>query len=232
MRITMIGGKGQVGTNVAQVLRRRGHHVLVADAAADGSAPDEVRIDALDPAAVAGAVSGADLVVHMAVVVPRTESERADPARLAAAWAVNVGSLAVCLEQCRPLGVPVAHVSSMSVFSRYGHVPVDAETEPDSVETYGLSKRVAEQTCRLYAEQFGMRITSLRLAFPAADEIAPRWLRPTTTEPVELAMADGTPVRALSATQLAGVLEECADAPVGHRSLAVTASPETLVQGS
>lgn len=230
MRITLIGGKGQVGTNVAGVLRTRGHRVLVADAAADDDAADEVRLDALDRAAVAAAVAGADLVVHMAVVVLRTDAARDDPARQAAAWAVNVGSLAICLEQCRPLDVPVVHVSSMSVFSQFGTVPVDAEAEPDSTETYGLSKRVAEQTCRLYADQFGMRITSLRIAFPAADHIAPRWLRPTTPAPVDLALADGTPIKALSATQLAGVIEECADAPVGHRSLAVTASPETLIQ--
>lgn len=62
-----------------------------------------------------------------------------------------------------------------------------------------------------------MRITSLRLAFPASDDIAPQWLRPTTAAPVDLALADGTPIKALSATQLSGVIEECADAPAGHR---------------
>lgn len=230
MQIALIGGKGQVGSNVAGVLRERGHRVLVADSAVASTVADEVRLDALDPVAVAAAITGADLVVHMAVVVPRTDAERADPARQAAAWAVNVGSLAVCLEQCRALGVPVVHISSMSVFAEFGVVPVDPEAEPDSTDTYGFSKRVAEQTCRLYAEQFGMRITSLRIAFPASDDIAPQWLRPTTPAPVDLALADGTPIKALSATQLAGVIEDCANAPRHHRTLAVTASPESLVR--
>lgn len=228
MRITLIGGKGQVGTNVAGVLRARGHEVLVADANADDAAPGEVRLDALDPAEVAAAVREADLVVHMAVVVPRTHAERADARRLAAAWSVNVGSVVVCLEQCRGLDVPVVHISSMSVFAQYSRVPVDPDGSPDGIDTYGFSKRLAEHACQLYAEQFGMRVTSLRLAFPAADDVAPRWIRPTTDVEVDLAMADGTPIRALSASQLAGVIEECVAAPVGHRSLAVTASPETL----
>lgn len=228
LSIVMIGGKGQVGSNVAAALRGRGHRVVVADTAADDGAADELVLDALDPQAVADAVRGADLVVHMAVVVPRTEEEQADPRRLAAAWAVNVGSVAICLEQCRRLTLPMVHISSMSVFTHYGSVPVDPDSAPDSIEPYGFSKRVAEQSCRLYAEQFGMRITSLRLAFPAADHIAPRWLRPTASTPVDLFLADGTPIRALPATQLALAVEACAYAPVGHRSLAVTASPETL----
>ena len=42
-------------------------------------------------------------------------------------------------------------------------------------------------------------------------------------------MDDGTLVAALSSTELASAIEGCLDMPVGHRVLATTAAPETLL---
>lgn len=228
MRITVIGGQGHVGTFLAQTLRVRGHEVLVADLNVAADDDQQIRTNALSPSQVSDAIRDADLVVHMAVVTLRDEAMRRDPEHLARVYAVNVGSVVTCLEQCRDLDKPMVHMSSMSVFALYSQVPVDPAGRGDNTDYYGFTKRLAEFACHEYAEQFGMRVTSLRIAFPTPDEYAPRWLKPSTGEALQRRMNDGTPVAALSSTALAEAVEACATMPVGHRTLPVTAAPETL----
>ena len=237
MKITLIGGNGHVGRFLVPVLRTRGHEVLVADA---NIAPDEphvgddaglryVHVNALRATEVSAAISDADLVVHMALVLQDDPAELADPDMLSRAYGVNVGSVVTCLEQCLILDKPMVHISSMSVFRQYGRLPVDPDSGGDSTETYGFTKRLAEFACHQFAAEYPIRVTSLRLAFPTPDEEAPRWLVPRRNEVRQQRMDDGTPVAALSSTQLAMALEDCLDMPVGHRVLATTAAPETLL---
>ncbi|MGA4506990.1 NAD-dependent epimerase/dehydratase family protein [Propionibacteriaceae bacterium G1746] len=228
MKFTLIGGAGSVGGWLTENLRRRGHQVLVADAAVTDESPDQTRIDALSPADVARVVEGADLVVHLAAIVPQADEP---PARTGLAYAVNVGSVVECLRACRDAVVPMVHISSMSVFEQYLRVPVDPRGRGDNTDTYGFSKRLAEFACHEFAGQFDMRVTSLRLAFPTSDEAWPLWERPRGLGRTERFMDDGTPVPALAASQLADVVEECLQMPFGHRALAVTGAPVTLIEG-
>lgn len=230
MKITIIGGNGHVGRFLTQTLRERGHHVLVADQNITEDTDDQVTVNALSATQISAAIADADLVVHMAVVTLRSPEMRADPDGLARAYAVNVGSVVTCLEQCRTLGVPMVHISSMSVFADYGLVPVDPAGRGDETDYYGFTKRLAEFACHEYADQFGMRITTLRLAFPTPDDNAPQWLKPNNEGVVQLRMNDGTPVRALPSTELAAAIEDCLQMPAGHRVLAVTGGPETLLR--
>lgn len=230
LRITLIGGRGRVGGLVAPILRARGHQVLVADLGVEKETPEQTRADAMSHADVARVVRDADLVVHMAVVVNRTAEEDQRPDRLRDCYAVNVGSVAVAVEQCRLAGVPLVQISSMSVFSQYGQVRVDPAAEPDSTQTYGFTKRLAEQVCSLHARAFPeIRVTSLRLAFPTPDDVAPLWKVPFSDELRQVRLLDGTPVDALPASQLAMAIEQCADMPAGHRVQTVTAGPEALL---
>lgn len=242
MKITVIGGNGHVGKFLVPALRARGHQVLVADvvlagddpdhphgAGDDPLHPDEVRVNALSASQVNAAIRDADLVVHMAVVIVFTAEDKADPEVLSRAYGVNVGSVVTCLEQCLVLDKPMVHISSMSVFSQYGRVPVDPDSPGDQTENYGFTKRLGEYACAQFAAQHPVRVTSLRLAFPTPDELAPRWLLPRRTEAIQQRMDDGTPIAALPASRLAEVIEGCRDMPVGHSVQAVTAAPETLL---
>ena len=229
MKVTILGGNGHVGQFLVPTLRDRGHQVLVADLTIAEDNDRQMKVDALSASQVGSAIRDADLVVHMAMVLAFSEQERHDPEFLSRTYGVNVGSVVTCLEQCRDLDKPMVHISSMSVFENYGRVPVDPYGPGDSTENYGFTKRLAESACREYAAKFPVRVTTLRLAFPTPDEFAPRWLTPRSTEVVQPRMDDGTLVAALSSTELAIAIEGCLDMPVGHRVLATTAAPETLL---
>ncbi|MGA4670170.1 NAD-dependent epimerase/dehydratase family protein [Propionibacteriaceae bacterium Y1923] len=231
--MTIIGGGGHVGAFLVPALRARGHEVLVADLkpgqADDGDPARYQQVNALSASQVNEAIRDADLVVHMAVVLAFTPEQRADPERVSRAYGVNVGSVVTCLEQCLLLDKPMVHISSMSVFARYGQVPVDPSGPGDATDFYGFTKRLSEVACRDFAAQHPVRVTSLRLAFPTPDDLAPRWLLPHRTEAVQQRMDDGTPIAALPASQLAVEVERCRDMPVGHTVRAVTAAPQTLL---
>ena len=229
MKLTIIGGNGHVGKFLVPTLRERGHQVLVADLAITEDNDQQMKVHALSASQVGTAIRDADLVVHMAMMLASSDQERRDPEFVSRTYGVNIGSVVTCLEQCRDLDKPMVHISSMSVFERYGRVPVDPDGPGDSTENYGFTKRLGEIACREFANKVPMRITSLRLAFPTPDELAPRWLVPRHTEVVQPRMDDGTPVAALSSTQLAMAIEDCRNMPVGHRVLATTAAPETLL---
>lgn len=234
MRILIVGGAGTVGTWLTDALGAE-HQVTVLDRHAPGtatvptSAPEEStprvhHAEATDTSALAGAIADQDQVVHLAGVTPREGwADSAD--RIADAFAVNVGSLAATLEVCAEQGVRrVVHISSMAVFARLGTNPVDPEGEPDSFTPYGLSKRAGEWVARQYAEQRGLHVTSLRLVFPTADEDAPAWRHPGDHTLRRPALADGTPVPAVPASQVARAVLEAADGTGGHRTVVVSAS--------
>lgn len=154
-------------------------------------------------------MTGVDAVVHLAVVVPRGEEEE-DPDVLREAWAVNVGSWWLALDQGRRAGVRTfIHGSTMSVHARFGidPMPDPAGTEPDATRAYGFSKRVAETAGCLYARQFGLHVTSLRLAFPTPDDVAPAWLRPDTGQATTVVLSDGSVVPATKASRVAEFIE-------------------------
>lgn len=224
MKILVIGGAGRVARWTVPHLRRN-HDVTTFDRVA----PADVIGDAMAPDEVAAAMAGMDAVVDLAVVVPRGDAMR-DPDTLRAAWAVNVGSWWVALEQGRLAGVRrFVYGSTMSVHARFGAEPMpdpsapapsprDASADepsaeeaepptPDATMPYPFSKRVGEAAGQLYAAQFGLHVTALRLAFPTTDEAAPLWIRPATGEPSQVVRPDGVVMPAAPAALIAERIE-------------------------
>lgn len=221
MRIALLGGAGRVGTWIAPRLADD-HEVTVLDVAAGDGV---VAVDALDQTALAEAFAGHDAVIHLCAVVPRGD-ETLDPERVAQAWAVNVGSVAQALLACRDSGVArFVHMSSLSVFSTAGVELLAPESPTDSLQPYGLSKRIAERTCADLAGQLGVDAVSVRVGWPTPDHLAPLWLQPLSGEAIEVRRADGGVIPAISGRQLAeALLSELARDPVpGHRAIAVVA---------
>lgn len=132
MRLLVPGGRGQLGSDVAQQAVDAGHEV---------TAPGSGELDVTDAAAVDAAAARADVVVncaaHTAVDAAETEPD--------AAAAVNEIGPRLLAQACARHGVRLVHVSTDYVF------PGDADTpyEPDDAtgprSVYGRTKLAGEQ---------------------------------------------------------------------------------------
>lgn len=230
MRIVLIGGGGTVGRLLCSHLS--GHDLVVLDPAAvemPGLTNIAARVN--DPGALA-ALAGADAAVHLAAVVPRA-GDTADTGRVAAAFAVNAGSVYTSLGAANRHRLSAfVHISTMSVYAGYGHRPVDPTTPPDATEPYGFTKRLGEQACRALAVPAGgPAVCSLRLAFPTPDADWPRWRRPDTGVPDQPRWPDGTPIAALAAADLAAAVEAALRYRGPYRAFEVVGDAGTVLGG-
>jgi dTDP-4-dehydrorhamnose reductase len=134
MRFLVLGGSGQVGTEL-QALRRPDDIEIVA--------PDKGVLDLTDHDALAGMIaehawSG---VINAAAYtdVDRAESEQAK------AFAINGQAPAQLAAETRRLGIPLIHISTDYVFDgRKGSPYVEADA-PGPLNAYGRSKLAGEQ---------------------------------------------------------------------------------------
>ena len=165
MRALVTGGAGFIGSHLVDVLLARGDEVVVLDNLATGRldnvAPGAgfVAGDVADPAAVARAAAGCEIVYHQAALgsVPRSVD---DP--LASDRANVAGTLTV-LTGARAAGVRrVVMASSSSVYggARQRPTPESAPLVPRS--PYAASKVAAEHYGRVFWELHGLEVVALR----------------------------------------------------------------------
>ena len=169
VRALVTGAAGFLGTALVQALTARGDQVR---ALVRGPAPalgrldvEVVRGDALDPAALAAAVRGCDVVFHLAGVRRAT-----DPAEF---MRVNAGSTRLLLEAC------LAEAPSLSRFVLAGSLAASGpsrtprrEEEPlGPVEPYGASKAEAERITLAFADRLPVTVAKPpRIVGPADRE--------------------------------------------------------------
>ncbi len=168
MNVLVTGGSGTLGPYVLRELLRGGH-TLTCYSRTTAPPVAGVRFvagDIMDLDRLAEACRGHDAVVHLAAV---PGPGRATPERL---LAVNVLGTAHVLEAAVRHGVgKVVFASSAAAagftFARTKMVPlclpVDEEHPARPQDEYGLSKLLAEITCRRYADAFGIRTLCLRV---------------------------------------------------------------------
>ena len=166
-RVLVTGGAGFIGSNLVSRLVRDGRDVTVLDDLSSGyranlAAFPQVRFfegDVRDERAVAEAVTGAEVVFHLAASVGNKRS--IDHPLLDAE--INVlGTLRV-LEAAREAGVrKVVFSSSAGIFGELKTLPIreDHPVEPDS--PYGASKLCAEKECLAFSKLFGLEAVCLR----------------------------------------------------------------------
>lgn len=197
MRVLVIGGSGYVAGLILPALAAR-HEVTVLDPRPSAGAHTHLTGSATDPAALAAAMHGVDVVLHAALTHP-TGRQLADAAD---AFETNVTSVHLTLAAAHQAGVPHAvHLSSLSVYRDLATRPLDETVPPDATDLYGLTKRLAEQVCHAATVQWGMSVTVLRLAWPTTNEAWPAWALPG--QPPKTHTTDGAPVHALAADDLA-----------------------------
>ena len=166
-RILMTGAAGQIGSELAQALRRKhgSDNVLVTDvvrppAALAEAGPFET-VDVTDRAALDALVGRfeADTVYHLAALLSATGEK--DPQR---AWRVNMGGLHNVLEIARARGlVRVFSPSSIAVFgptTPREMTPQDTVLAPTTI--YGVTKVAGELLCDYYVLKYGLDVRGCR----------------------------------------------------------------------
>ena len=161
------GGAGFIGSNVAKALLDGGYEVVILDNFSTGYRrnTDDLRGaqiiegDVRDADAVSRAMSGVDVVFHLAASVGNIRSiERP----IEDSETNVIGTLSV-LEAARRAGVrKVIYSSSAGIFGELKHLPIaeDHPAEPDS--PYGASKLAGEKMCLAYARLHDLDAVCLR----------------------------------------------------------------------
>lgn len=161
------GGAGFIGSRVVQALLDRGLEVNVIDDLSVGRAervPAGARLvtgDILDPAAMAEAVRGCDVVLHLAArVAIRSSFEHAVEDGRA-----NYCGTAAVLRAAEDAGAGrFVFASSMAVYADSGEPEPIPETHPTRpLSPYGISKLSGEMLSHLMCARGGMESCVLRL---------------------------------------------------------------------
>jgi UDP-glucose 4-epimerase len=165
VRALVTGGAGFIGSNVTGLLLDEGHEVVVLDDISSGYEENLydtacfVRGDVTDRELVASAMSGCDVVFHLAASVGNTRSID-DPVRDSQ---VNVLGTLNVLESARALGIRrIVFSSSAGIFGELKTLPIREDHPQDPDSPYGVSKLAAEKMCLVYNKLYGMSNVCLR----------------------------------------------------------------------
>lgn len=166
--ILVTGGAGFIGSHLVRSLVDAGESVRVFDNLSSGHAHHldplrehiDVQIgDVRDADAVAAAVEGVDLVIHLAALISVVQSV-AEP-RLT--HEINVTGALNVFEAARGARVRrVVLASSAAVYGDPAQVPTPEDAPKAPLSPYGLSKLMGEQYGQLYSAQYGLECVSLR----------------------------------------------------------------------
>lgn len=149
MRILITGAAGFIGQHLVPELEQAGHKVTGID-----RDDHDLRYELPD-------VSGYDYVVHLAAKVGRLFGED-DPL---GTILDNIGITCLLARACGEAGVPLAYASTSEVYGDVGEALADEYYGPFNLpcNLYGLTKRQAEEVCKLYAPK---GFLALRFSMP------------------------------------------------------------------
>ncbi len=159
------GGAGFIGSNLVDALVEAGDHVVVLDDLSTGFAANLhpaatlVEGEVSDPAAVARAVAGCEVVFHQAAhrAVLRSVEQPVDTDR------ANVGGTLTVLVAARDAGARrVVCASSSSVYGGAELLPTPETAPLVPRSPYAVSKLAGEHYCRVFWELFGLETVALR----------------------------------------------------------------------
>lgn len=141
MRWLIVGGKGMLGTDLAQLLRDRKESVKVLD---------RPEIDITNVKSVTEQINDTDIVVNTAAftaVDPAEENE-------AAAFAVNATGPEILARRCADLGVRLVQISTDYVFAGDAETPYPEGAVMTPKSAYGRTKAAGEWAVRTYTDDY------------------------------------------------------------------------------
>jgi len=167
-RYLITGGAGFIGANLAHALVAQGETVRILDDFSTGrlqnlsGIEDQVEIlrgDIRDPATVARAVAGVEVILHQAALNSNPRSIQ-EPLLTSD---VNVGGTLTLLQAARTAGTRrFVYASSSSVYGEVAGLPKTEDMPTAPKAPYGVSKLAAEQYCRVFTQVYGIETVSLR----------------------------------------------------------------------
>lgn len=165
--ILVTGSRGQIGSDLVAVLRRRYGRTQIIESVREtaphvegNSLPDEV-LDVTDKQRLQEIVEQyrIDTIYHLAGLLSAKGEQNPE-----LCWNANVNGLKNVLEAAKSYGLKVFWPSSIAVFGP--HTPkLDTPqiTVEDPSTMYGITKVTGELLCHYYAHRFGVDVRSLRL---------------------------------------------------------------------
>lgn len=173
LRFFLTGGEGFLGSHLTEALIRGGHdvtaYVLYNSYGTTGwldslevDVRDGVRTvfgDVRDPDSVQSAMSGHDMVIHLAALIAIPYSYQAPRSYIE----TNVLGTMNVMEAARRAGVSrVVHTSTSEVYGSAQYVPIDEMHPLVGQSPYSASKIGADQVVHAYWSSFGVPVTTVR----------------------------------------------------------------------
>jgi nucleoside-diphosphate-sugar epimerase len=171
MKVVVTGAAGRVGRSVlAEFQQDTTYSIVAVDRVLppSGLARQSLFIDLSNAGSVYGALAGADAVVHLGAY-PSTEHHPGEEV-----FTNNSSATANVAAACVALGIKrVVYASSITVYgldyqARHGGIkalPTDETVTNRPDDFYALSKWVGEEVLTLAAQEHGLQVASLRIAF-------------------------------------------------------------------
>lgn len=171
IRYLVTGGAGFIGSNLTAALVARGERVRVLDnlvtghwellrrVVSDRSMVEEITGDIRDPAVVAEAMKGVEVVFHEAALgsVPRSISSPVE------SDAVNVHGTVTVLDGARRAGVRrFVFAASSSAYGDTAVLPKHEDLIPSPLSPYAVTKLACEHYVRVFSQLYGLEAVSLR----------------------------------------------------------------------
>jgi UDP-glucose 4-epimerase len=165
MRVLITGGAGFIGSHLAQALRQRAAVGILDNLRTGnrrslvGCSVDFVKASVLDTSALQNAMSGVDVVFHLAAMVGVQESM--DNPRGCIETNV-IGTLNV-LEAAAEAGVRrLVFASSAAIYGDDPHVPTSETAPPSPKSPYAMTKLDGEYLCEMFRREGRLKTATLR----------------------------------------------------------------------
>jgi len=160
MIITIVGGSGFIGQNIANKLKEK-HKIKILDVKKN-PIPDVDFIlgDISEINSINKATKNSDIVIHLAAALGVINTEK-NPIRT---LDTNIYGTRNVLESCKKNNVrKIIFSSSSEVYGEPKKIPISENDDVIPITNYGISKLAAEEYIKAYSREFGMQYTILRL---------------------------------------------------------------------
>lgn len=169
MKVLITGGAGFIGSNVADLLIKEGHRVVVLDNLSQGKREnidssvtfylcDILDLDKLNSIFIE---EEPEVVIHNAAQID-VQTSLKEPALDSE---INIKGTINILECCKSFGVKkIIYPSSAAVYGNPIYLPVDEKHSVSPISFYGISKHTPEHYIKTYADLYGIKYTIFRYA--------------------------------------------------------------------
>jgi len=166
MKFAVTGGAGFIGNNIAKLLLKKGHNVIILDNFNTGKKEnleeikDEVElytVDIRDKEAITEIINNSDGIFHQAALANVSESF----SKSKEYYDVNVRGTKNIFEIAKKNEIKVVFASSSSVYGEVETMPIIENTKRNPIHPYGQTKL----ECEFLAEKFskeGLKVIGLR----------------------------------------------------------------------